>query len=95
MSVIAVPRTPSELALFEGRQMNNFLGTLSAATSNNDNDELHSNKSASKTLGVCFVAEGSYDILVEVTEVDELGRPLPVREKNMTTKLIKVIVGKE
>jgi hypothetical protein len=91
MSVATVPPTPPEYALFGGKLTNNFLGTLPATSSDNAPEDVYK----SKSLGVCFVAEGIYDILVEVTEVDEDGLPLPFVEKNQTAQMVKVIVSGE
>lgn len=91
MSVATVPPTPPEYALFDGKLTHNFLGTLPASSSDNASEDVYK----SKSLGVCFVAEGVYDILVEVTEVDENGLPLPLVEKNRTTQVVKVIVSRE
>lgn len=93
MSVGTVHPTPPDLALFEGRQSNNFLGTL--PPSSDDDLDSQRGSEASKSVGVCFVAEGTFDILVEVVEVNEYGLPLPWAEKNATSKMVKVVVHGE
>lgn len=136
MSVTTVPPTPSEMALFEGKQTNNFLGTLSATTvlsqptaaavpppskhlsstlssatdtsslsnstlttnvvdDDSDENPITMREIGSKSLGVCFVAEGTFDILVEVVEVSEFGLALPLLEKNITKKVVRVVVEGE
>lgn len=136
MSVTTVPPTPSEMALFEGKQTNNFLGTLSATTvlsqptaaavpppskhlsstlssatdtsslsnstlttnvvdDDSDHNPITMREIGSKSLGVCFVAEGTFDILVEVVEVSEFGLALPLLEKTTTKKVVRVVVERE
>lgn len=87
MSMTTVPPTPPEYAKFDGKLTNDFLGTLPASSSDTSAEAYKS-----RSLGVRFVAEGIYDLLVEVTEVNEDGYPLPSLEKNMTAQMVKVIV---
>lgn len=118
MSVMTVPPTPPDMALFEGKQTNNFLGTFPPASSDTvtafatttaspaitPNDDPSTSEDDShkplpttrnKSLGVCFVSQGTYDILVQVTEVSEYGLPLPVVENNTTSRVVRVIVEAE
>ena len=87
MSMTTVPSTPPEYAKFDSKLTNDFLGTLPASSSDTSAEAYKS-----RSLGVRFVAEGIYDLLVEVTEVNEDGYPLPSLEKNMTAQMVKVIV---
>lgn len=88
---MTVPPTPPEYAKFDGNLTNDFLGTLPASSSDTPGEAYKS-----RSVGVRFVAEGIYDLLVEVTEVNEGGLPLPSLEKNMTAQMVKVIVtGKD
>jgi len=90
MSVATVAPTPPGYALFDGKLTDNFLGTLPASSSDKSADT-----PKSQSLGVRFITKGIYDILVEVTEVNEDGNPLPFVEKDRTVLMVKVIVGKE
>lgn len=101
LSVGTIHPTPTDLALFEGRQTDNFLGTIAPAAPPSDSDTPTSSTTPAhdtqsmKSLGVCFVSEGTFEILVDIVEVDKYGRSLPVAEKTVTSKVVKVIVHGE
>jgi len=90
MSVATVAPTPPGYALFDGKLTDNFLGNFPASSSDKSADRVKS-----QSLGAQFITKGIYDILVEVTEANKDGNPLPSLEKNRTVLMVKVIVGKE
>jgi hypothetical protein len=81
MTVMTLPPTPADHALFETRTTN-FLGELAA----------DSNFAFTKTLAVCFVSQGTFLIRAEVWEVDNFGRSLPAAQTNAGRRVVKVVV---
>lgn len=81
MTCTPVPPTPGDHAIFEGWLADNYLG------------QIDPEQSARKVLGVCFVAEGTFEFRIDVVEVGHDGRPSRDREKQVTSSFVTAIVG--
>ena len=76
-----VAPTPSEHAIFEGWLSDNYLGAMEPQ------------QQVSKSLGVCFVATGTFDFRVEAVQVGEDGRVRPGVERSAGVGFVSVVVG--